>query len=127
MTEKSPNSKFRFRLLVGVLMTLIGIYLFVALVEKWTDNQRKLENVKVGMTVEDVEAILGGPGGPYSNSKETAMEVTDPRDQYLYWHFNDGTAEVVLRDEKGNDFYWYPHKTRSLRQFINDMLRKFGL
>jgi hypothetical protein len=127
MAEKSPNSKFRFRLLVGVLMMLIGIYLFVPLVEKWTDNRRKLEKVKVGMTVEDVEAILGGPGGPYSNSSQTAMEVTDPRDQYLYWHFNDGKAEVVMRDGKVNDFTWYPNESRSLRQFINDMLRKFGL
>jgi hypothetical protein len=127
MAEKSPHSKFRFRLLVGVLMMLIGIYVFVPLVEKWTDNQRKLENVKVGMTVEEVEAILGGPGGKYSNTKDTVYEVTNPRDQYLYWHFNDGTTEVVMRDGKVNDFSWYPHKKRSLREFIGDMLRKFGL
>ena len=96
MAETSPRSKSRFRVLIGVLITLIVIYLLAPLLQRWTDNQRKLDKVKLGMNIEQVEAILGRPGRTWSDILQeskgfTEVEYTDPADRYLYWKFNDGT------------------------------------
>src|SRR5438132_6140070 len=62
------------------------------------------EKVKLGMTLEQVEAILGGPGRKYSDILQESRGFTevynDPAERYLYWNFSDGVAEVVMRDGK---------------------------
>jgi hypothetical protein len=102
--------------------------------ETWGDHKVKLEKIQRGMTLEEVEAILGGPAGNYSSRTYSARHhypfeavlVNDPGDEFFYWSFSDGTAEVGTHDQKVISVGWYEHERRTFKQYMRDFLKSLG-
>jgi len=138
VTSVSLRSKSRLRRMFIVLMTLIAIYLLVPLLlpwmETWGNHKAKLEKIQRGMTLQEAEAILGGPAGNYSSrtysarthSTYEAKLVNDPGDEFFYWNFDSGTAEVGTHAGVVISVRWYEHETRSVREYMRDFLKWLG-
>jgi hypothetical protein len=138
-TSVSLRSKSRLRRLLIVLMTLIAIYLLVPLLlpwmETWGDHKAKLERIQRGMTLKEAETILGGPAGNYSSrtysarthSTYEAKLVNDPGDEFFYWNFDSGTAEVGTHARVVISTGWYEHETRSFKEYMRDFLKWLGI
>jgi hypothetical protein len=133
MTEESQSRprlwhQSRFRVLVGILMSLAALFLVVQLVEvDWIpDNTTdgKLERIEWGMSTKEVQDILGPPAQGQLGERPAAGPVL--------WNFpGEGVVYVYFSsDGKAGAKGWWEHYSRpkkGLKELISDWLKKIGL
>ena len=115
--------------LTAMLLATYGILRLTAPRPKLTlDNMEAIED---GMTLQEVEKILGAPAGNYSSLRDAeAADLPQCYDKPGDKNWVDDQMWLGVRfDEAGNvkARYYYPHRRNDNRTFLDNLRRWLGM
>ena len=115
--------------LTAMLLATYGILRLTAPRPKLTlDNMEAIEH---GMTLQEVEKILGAPAGNYSSLRDAeAADLPQCYDKPGDKNWVDDQMWLGVRfDEAGNvkARYYYPHRRNDNRTFLDNLRRWLGM
>lgn len=107
---------------LGLLLLILVTILTASFLYFWTDNEARLNKIQGGMTITEVDEILGAePNGISHKTSEISV---------YYWTFHDGTAFVwidPLGKVRNTEWHQKSPTDSNLMEFFQRVFRKLGL
>jgi hypothetical protein len=126
-TGKSRSTRRLRKLVVGtavsVLLLAVAAVLYFFLTAE--SMQQKFERIATGMSVEEVEAIIGEPEGDYRTFPvfPRPCRMDSWAGSHRFWKYDEGTVSILFQNDKVYFKQWLPNKPLSWWQRLWFKLR----
>jgi hypothetical protein len=95
---------------LGLALVALAFVLTDALLWEPGVTEANVKRIRSGMSLREVEAILGGPGNPiFFVSSGFSRRIVAPLPNVLAWRCNEGWATLFIdSDGRVENIHWFP-------------------
>ena len=126
-TGKSRSTSRRRTLVVGIAVSVVLLAVAAPLYFFLTAEsmQQKFERISRGMTVDEVETILGGPEMDYRYLPVFTLRTREDSGlgSHRSWHYDEGTVSIFFQNDRVYFKQWLPRKSTSWWERMRFQLR----
>jgi hypothetical protein len=126
-TGKSRSARRHRKLVVGIAVSVVLLAVAAPLYFFLTAEsmQQKFERISRGITVDEVEAIIGMPEGDYRTFPvfPRPCRADSWAGSHRFWKYDEGTVSILFQNDEVYFKQWLPNKPMSWWQRLRLKLR----